>query len=78
MVRKVRWEGRRGCPDLVFFGEGGSLWLELKRPDGRGVVSEWQKREIERLRNHDIPAFVIDQFDEAAELLAIHFPDHCG
>jgi hypothetical protein len=30
------------------------------------------------MRNHDIHVFIVDQFDEAAELLSIHFPGSCG
>jgi hypothetical protein len=78
MARAVEWRGRRGCPDLVIIGSGHHLWIELKRPDGSGRVSPWQVREIERMRKHDVPVYVVADYDTFAELLTVHFPDQCG
>jgi len=76
MVRAVQWRGRKGCPDIVVMGEGHCAWVELKRPNGNGVVAPHQKREIDRMRQHDISAHVIDSYDDFSELLTFEFPDH--
>ena len=61
----------------MFFGEGTAVWMELKRPDGKGVVSSYQEREHARMREHDIPVFVVDNVQDAIDILAIYFPNSC-
>ena len=51
LARKVRWVGRRGAADRVFFGHGRCVWIEFKRPE-TGRESELQRRELRRLREH--------------------------
>jgi len=50
MLRKVRWIGRRGCPDrfIMWPTRGYGHWVELKSPIGK--LSAPQIREIARLR----------------------------
>lgn len=47
---KVRWIGRRGCPDRLLWVPGiiGKVWVEFKAPKGR--LSPQQLREHKRLR----------------------------
>lgn len=48
--RKVKWEGRVGCPDCyVWFEHGIYAWIEIKAGDDR--LAELQKREHERMRD---------------------------
>ena len=34
LVRKMRFIGRRGCPDRYFYGYGHIVMIEFKRPNG--------------------------------------------
>src|SRR6056297_312481 len=78
LARAVAWRGRRGCPDVVIMGDGHCLWIELKRPDGKGRRSTWQRREHERMREHGITVYTEHRYDRLLEILEIEFPDHCG
>ncbi len=41
---KLEKNGNKGIPDYMFIQEGGrTLFVEFKRPDGRGVLSPEQK-----------------------------------
>ena len=41
---KLEKNGNKGIPDYMFIQEGGkTLFVEFKRPDGKGVLSEEQK-----------------------------------
>ena len=41
---KLEKNGHKGIPDYMFIAEGGiTMFVEFKRPDGRGVVSNEQK-----------------------------------
>lgn len=50
LTRKVRWIGRRGCPDRVVFLYGKTIWVELKT--ARGLLSDCQITEAAQLRGH--------------------------
>ena len=54
--RKVRWEGRRGCPDCFIWWEGPQMaFVEIKAGDDR--YSALQAREVTRMQNDGIPVF---------------------
>ena len=41
---KLEKNAHKGIPDYMFIAEGGrAMFVEFKRPDGRGVVSDEQK-----------------------------------
>ena len=55
--RKVRWEGRRGCPDcFVWWDWPHVAFIEVKALGDR--VSTVQGREIARMRNYGIPVYI--------------------
>ena len=55
--RKVRWEGRNGCPDcLVWWDWPHVAFIEVKALGDR--VSTIQGREIARMRNYGIPVYI--------------------
>jgi len=55
--RKVRWEGRNGCPDcFVWWRWPHVAFIEIKAFGDR--VSKVQDREIERMRMYDLPVFI--------------------
>lgn len=56
--RKVKWIGRRGCPDRLVWWRAPGAWIEVKRP---GVKAEnYQLREHERLRKDGWAVYVVD------------------
>lgn len=76
--RKVKWIGRRNCPDDIFgraFEEpcehcgahGRVLLIEFKRPGKKPNVT--QKREIARLRAAGFEVHVVDNERDARRIL---------
>jgi len=55
---KVRWVGRRGCPDRLLWlpWMDGPVWIEFKAPNGH--LKLYQKREHRRLRKMGQAVFV--------------------
>jgi hypothetical protein len=55
--RKVRWEGRNGCPDCFVWWQWPHVaFIEIKAFGDR--VSKVQDREIERMRMYDLPVYI--------------------
>ena len=66
--RKVRWEGRRGCPDcFVWWAWPKVAFIEIKADADR--VSGHQQREIERMRAHGVPVYVARTIEEIDEIV---------
>lgn len=66
--RKVRWEGRNGCPDcLIWWDWPAMAFVEVKADRDR--VSKVQDREIERMRNYDIPVFIVRTMNDIDEVV---------
>lgn len=57
--RKVRWEGRRGCPDCCVWWPGGHIgFIEVKAPGDR--YSTLQAREVHRMREAGIEVHTLE------------------
>jgi hypothetical protein len=55
--RKVRWEGRRGCPDcFIWWTWPHAAFVEIKAD--RDVMSAIQRREVERMREDGVPVYI--------------------
>lgn len=67
-VRKVRWIGRRACPDRLFLKAGRYIWIEFKAP-GEPLRPD-QVREIKRLRKHGAEVHVIDDIEMGRAVFA--------
>lgn len=66
--RKVRWEGRNGCPDcFVWWVWPRAAFIEIKAGVDRLSVS--QQREIERMREEGVPVFVARSIEEIDEIV---------
>ena len=66
--RKVRWEGRRGCPDcFVWWTWPNAAFIEIKADNDR--VSKVQAHEIERMRADGIPVFIARTIEEIDEIV---------
>lgn len=57
-----------GIPDIIGCYKGRFVALELKRPDGKGRVSELQKYHIEKINEAGGYAAVISSIEELKEL----------
>lgn len=69
MARKVKWIGRRGAADRVFFGHGRCVWIEFKRP---GKVPEGQQaNEVARMQAAYAEVYVCDDIKKGLAILGI-------
>ena len=60
LVRKLKWIGRDGAPDRVFFRGGKVMWLEFKAPGEE--PKPIQLREHKRMRSHGASVHVVDSW----------------
>lgn len=74
LVRKVHVEGRKGFPDLllVFPVTGRVVFVEMKHPNGKGVLAKLQERELGRLRKQGASAYVCDSYEWFANIIETH------
>lgn len=72
LVRKLKYEGRAGAPDRIFFGHGHIVLIEMKRRGGR--VSPVQKAEHARIAEHGCQVHVCWSAEEAIAVLQKHMP----
>lgn len=68
---KLEKNGNTGIPDCVIIAEGGrTLFVEFKRPDGRGVVSDEQRFWARFLGNGGV---IVDNVWEFKEIVMEFF-----
>ena len=66
--RKVRWEGRRGCPDcFIWWDWPRAAFVEIKAE--RDVVSAIQRREIERMREDGVPVYIASTVEDLEKII---------
>ena len=59
-----------GMPDILLLKDNASmLFMEFKRPDGKGIASAEQHRVHDRLRQLGFEVRVVASFDEAIKIL---------
>jgi hypothetical protein len=60
--RKVRWEGRRGCPDcFVWWTWPRIAFIEVKAEGDR--YSKLQEREVARMQHAGIPVYTVSTIE---------------
>lgn len=72
--RKVRWEGRRGCPDCFIWWRWPRLALvEIKAREGRYAdkFSVLQSREVLRMRDAGLPVFTATTLDDIEQIVEL-------
>ena len=68
--RKVRWEGRSGCPDcFVWWDWPRAAFIEVKAPGDR--FSKLQEREVNRMQNDGIPVFTARDLSDIEAIVEI-------
>jgi hypothetical protein len=66
--RKVRWEGRNGCPDcFVWWAWPCAAFIEIKADNDR--VSKVQQHEIQRMQTYGVPVFVARSNEDIDEIV---------
>ena len=66
--RKIRYEGRRGCPDCLIWWEWPNLaFVEIKADGDR--YSKLQEREVERMRAANIPVFTARTAEDVEKIV---------
>ena len=66
--RKVRWEGRNGCPDcLIWWAWPHMAFVEIKADNDR--VSKVQQHEIQRMQNYGIPVYIARSNEDIDEIV---------
>lgn len=58
-----------GVPDILLCKKGKFVAIELKRPDGKGVVHPRQEAQIRRIRESGGTGEVIDNFEDFVKLM---------
>ena len=67
--RKVRWEGRSGCPDcFIWWTWPRAAFIEVKAEGDR--LSKLQVREIERMEHDGVPVFIARSIEDIDEIVA--------
>jgi hypothetical protein len=68
--RKVRWEGRRGCPDCFIWWEWpNAAFVEIKAEGDR--YSKLQEREVHRMQHDGIPVFTARDLTDIEAIVEI-------
>jgi len=74
LARKVNAEARKGFPDLllIFPITGKTVYVEMKRPNGKGKLSKLQELELDRIRKQGASAYQCASYDKFAEIIRTH------
>ena len=64
-----------GVPDTILCVNGKFVAIELKRPDGEGVVSDIQVAQIDRIHRAGGVAEVVDSFQDFKDIVE-HYLHH--
>ena len=68
--RKVRWEGRRGCPDcFIWWDWPAAAFVEIKADKDK--YSALQLREVERMQNAGIPVFTARDMNDVEAIVEV-------
>ena len=69
LVRKISYEGRRGCPDLIV-GIGGQIILIEVKKSIKSRLDPHQERESERYRSRGVTVYKIGSAEELDSVVA--------
>lgn len=73
LVRKLKYEGRNGCPDLLVLLPCGIVWfIEVKKDEDTGPDPH-QAREHERMRNRGANVFIVGSKSQVDSLIANYY-----
>ena len=58
--RKIKFEGRRGCPDVMIAAKGKIKLVEIKTPSLKGKLSALQGRQMQKFKDVGIEVKIVD------------------
>lgn len=73
LVRKLRYEGRNGCPDLLVLLPGGVVWFVEVKKDGATGPDPHQAREHERMQKRGANVFVVGSKSQVDSLIRNYY-----
>lgn len=62
-----------GVPDIIMCIKGYFIAIELKRPDGKGKLSDIQKAQMERIRKAGGRAVMVSSFEEFKKIIGEYY-----
>ena len=68
-ARKMQAVGHTGFPDVMMAIDGRVVFIELKNPNGNGVLSQKQYHEIGRMLDAGLPVMVMHTKEEVDALI---------
>ncbi|UPU16044.1 putative nuclease [Serratia phage vB_SmaM-Otaku] len=73
LVRKIRYEGRNGCPDLLVLLPCGIVWfVEVKKDEATGLDPH-QAREHERMQKRGANVFTVGSKSQVDSLITNYY-----
>ena len=73
LVRKIHAEGWRGFPDLLLiFSHGLIIFVEMKNPNMKGILSELQAMEHTKIRKQGAKVYTCDSFEQFKSIIKRH------
>jgi len=73
LVRKIRYEGRNGCPDLLVLLPGGVVWFVEVKKDETAAPDPHQAREHERMQKRGANVFVVGSKSQVDSLIRNYY-----
>lgn len=73
LVRKIRYEGRNGCPDLLVLLPGGVVWFVEVKKDETTAPDPHQRREHERMRRRGANVFTVGSKSQVDTIIANYY-----
>ena len=68
--RKIKFEGQRGCPDVLIAHEGQVVLVELKSPSRTGRLSPLQRRQVTKLKRAGMTVHVVDNKEQVDDIIS--------
>tara|TARA_R110002096_G_scaffold371042_1_gene564528 strand:- start:1363 stop:1647 length:285 start_codon:yes stop_codon:yes gene_type:complete len=67
--RKIKFEGRRGCPDVLIAFDGRAIFVELKNPNKKGRLSQLQVRQIQHMKDAGLSVEIITDKEQVDDVI---------
>ena len=71
-VMRTQMGIKSGISDLLAMKEGRTIWLELKRPDGKGKPSLQQLKVVNDITNQGCEAYFVSNLEELYKIIKNH------
>ena len=74
IARKINADSNRGWPDLllIFPISGETVYVEMKNPNGKGILSSSQRLEHKKIRAQGASVYTCDTLDKFNSIIKEH------